>query len=138
MAERVSIFIEGAPQPFGHFSQVVKFGNSLYISGQLPVDPKTNKLVSDNVDEQAKAVFSNLTAIMQGCQGAVSNIMMMTFYYIDLRDHKAVDKASKDVFFFTPPARTTVQVSALPFGARIMVDAVAVLNPPDLKPGLMV
>ncbi len=135
MPERVSIFIEGAPSAFGHFSQVVKFGNELHISGQLPVDPKTNKLVSDNITDQSKAIFDHLTAIMQACSGQLSNLMSTRIYLVDLRDHREFDKVSRDYFFFTPPARTVLQVAALPFGARVMMEANAILNPTELQAG---
>lgn len=131
MPERVSIYIDTAPKAFGHYSQVIKFGNQLFISGQVAIDPQTGKLVSNDPGEQAKAVFQSLTNITSACQGALSNIMMMTWYMTDLRDHKVMNEVSKEFFFFTPPARTTIQVSALPYGARLMVDAIADLNPPE-------
>lgn len=134
MPERVSIFVENAPMAFGHFSQVIKYGNSVHISGQLPIDPKTRRLVSTDITAQTKAVFDHLAAIMQACAGQLSNILHTRVYLIDLRDHGAVDAVSKEVFFFTPPARTVVMVTALPFGARIMVEAVAELNPVESAP----
>ncbi|HNM46299.1 RidA family protein [Candidatus Sumerlaeota bacterium] len=134
MAERVSIFVEGAPSAFGHFSQVIKHGNSVHISGQLPVDPKTNRLVSMEIGPQAKAVFENLSKIMQACAGQMSNILLTRIYLTDLRDHSAVDVITREVFFFTPPARTVVMVAGLPFGAKIMVEAVAELNPIEMAP----
>lgn len=135
MAEKVSIFVEGAPSPFGHFSQVVKFGNALHISGQLPLDPESGKLVSADMKEQSRAIFQHFTSIMQACAGQLSHILSTRVYLIDLRDYKTLDEVSKEFFFFTPPARTVLQVSALPFGARIMVDATAELNPVDMKGG---
>jgi 2-iminobutanoate/2-iminopropanoate deaminase len=129
MPERVSIFVENAPPPFGHFAQVIKYGTQVHVSGQLPLDPKTGRLVSAEPLEQAKAVFNNLTNVMQAVSGQLSNILSTRVYLIDLRDYKAVDDVSKEFFFFTPPARTVIQVAGLPFGARIMIDAVAELVP---------
>lgn len=137
MAEKVSIFVEGAPSAFGHFSQVIKIKDSVHLSGQLPVDPETNRLVSQDVGEQCRKVFEHMTALMQACSGQLSNILHTRVYLVDLRDHAAYDKVCRD-FFFTPPARTVVQVAALPFGARIMVDAVAELNPVELKGGKLI
>ncbi|MEO8377847.1 MAG: RidA family protein [Candidatus Sumerlaeota bacterium] len=134
MAERVSIFVEGAPSAFGHFSQVMKQGTSVHISGQLPVDAATNRLISPEIGPQTKLVFENLTKIMQACAGQLSNILLTRIYLIDLRDHAAVDAITREVFFFTPPARTVVLVAGLPFGARIMVEAVAELNPIEMAP----
>lgn len=135
MPEKVSIFVENAPPAFGHFAQVVKYEHSIHISGQLPIDPATKRLVSDNPEEQSRAVFNHLTAIMQATAGQLSNILSMRVYLVDLRDHAPFDKISREFIFFTPPARTVIQVAGLPFGARIMVDAIGELNPVEMKPG---
>ena len=135
MPEKISLFIENAPSPFGHFAQVIKFQNAVHVSGQLPIDPKTQRLVSEDMQEQSRAVFRHLTSVMQGCAGQLSNILSTRVYLIDLRDHGTFDKVSREFFFFTPPARSVVQVVALPFGARIMVDAIAELNPVEMKAG---
>jgi 2-iminobutanoate/2-iminopropanoate deaminase len=138
MSEKVSIFVESAPKPFGNFAQVVKLGNTVHISGQLPIDLETGRLVSNDVGEQSKVVLKYLTAIMQSCAGQVSNILSTRIYLVDLRDHGAYDKVSKEVFYFTPPTRTVIAVAALPFGARIMIDATAELVPIEIKSaGLM-
>lgn len=129
MPERVSIYVEGAPNAFGHFSQVIKFGNAIHVSGQLPLDPATMRLVSPEPDAQARAVFRHLTAVLQACSGQLSNVLSTKIYLIDLKDYGHVDKVSKEFFFFTPPARTVMQVAALPYGARVMIDAIAELNP---------
>jgi len=135
MPERVSIFVESAPSAFGHFSQVVKYGNALHISGQLPLDPATNRLVSDDPAEQARSILTHLTAIVQACAGQLSNVMSTRLYLVDLRDHKAFDTVSKDFFFFIPPARTVIPVASLPFGARMMIEAVAELPILEKKTG---
>lgn len=136
MAEKVSIFVENAPSSYGHFSQAIKMENDIHISGVLPIDPQTNRLVAAEIGPQAKAVFNYLTAIMQSCGGQLSNILSLRLYLIDLRDHAEVDKISKDHFFFIPPARTVIAVSAIPFGARLCIDATARLNPIDIGSGV--
>lgn len=133
MAEKVSIFVEGAPSSYGHFSQAIKLGDSIHISGQLPIDPKTNRLVAPDAAAQARRVFDCLTTIMQSCGGQLSNILSIRLYLIDLRDHAEVDKVSKEYFYFVPPARTVVAVAALPFGARVCIDATAELSRSDLS-----
>ena len=137
MAEKVSIFVESAPSAFGYFAQVIKLENAVHTSGQLPIDPETNRLVSEDPGEQARAVFQHLTAVMQACGGQLSNILSMRVYMTDLRDHKPFDEVSKEFFFFTPPARSVIQVAGLPFGARMMVDAIAELQPVEVKPGTL-
>jgi enamine deaminase RidA (YjgF/YER057c/UK114 family) len=109
----------------------------IHISGQLPIDPKTNRLVSDDPKEQARAVLKSMTSCMQACAGQMSNILSMRVYLVDLRDHKPFDEISKEFFFFTPPARTVLQVAGLPFGARIMIDAIGELNPVEVKGGTL-
>jgi 2-iminobutanoate/2-iminopropanoate deaminase len=136
MPERVSVFVEGAPSSYGHFSQAIKMGDIIHISGQLPIDPATNRLVAADAGAQARCVFDYLMKIMQACGGQLSNILSMRLYLIDLRDHAEVDKVSKEVFFFVPPARTVIAVAALPFGARVCIDAVAQLNPSDFAFGI--
>lgn len=135
MPEKVSIFVESAPSSYGHFSQAIKIENDIHISGLLPIDPQTNRLVAAEIGPQAKAVFSYLTAIMQSCGGQLSNILSIRLYLIDLRDHAEVDKLSKEYFFFIPPARTVVAVSAIPFGARLCIDATARLTPVEFALG---
>ncbi len=137
MSEKISIFVENAPTPYGHFTQAIKVENHVCISGQLPLKPEENVLVGDDIESQAKAVFHHLTAIMQGCTGQLSNITIVRFYLTDLSDHEAVDKVSREFFYFVPPARTVVQVAALPFGAKVMVEAEAELNPVEFKGGRM-
>lgn len=135
MPEKVSIFVEGAPRSFGHFAQVVKFGDHVHISGQLPLDPATNRLVSEDMADQSRAVLKSLTAIMQACAGQVSNVLSTRIYLVDLRDHKIFDQVSKEFFFFTPPTRTVIPVPVLPVGAKIMLEAQAILNPIEMKGG---
>lgn len=135
MPERVSIFVENAPSPFGHFSQVIKFGTAIHVSGLLPIDPATRRLISEDPLEQSRCILKHLTSVMQACSGQVSNILSMRVYMVDLRDHAKFDEASKEVFFFVPPARTVIQVAGIPFGARMMIDAIAELNPIEMQGG---
>jgi|JI8StandDraft_1071087.scaffolds.fasta_scaffold184691_2 reactive intermediate/imine deaminase len=132
MPEKVSIFVEGAPSAYGHFAQAIKLGDTVHISGQLPIDAQTNKLVAPDAATQARTVFNYLTAIMQSCGGQLSNVLSMRLYLIDLRDHAEVDKISREFFFFIPPARTVVAVAALPFGARVCIDATAQLTTSEI------
>ncbi len=137
MAEKISVFVDEAPTPYGHFTQAIKVGNHVFVGGQLPLKADENVLVGDDIESQAKAVFHHLTAIMQGCTGQLSNITILRVYLTDLSDHEAVDKISQDHFYFVPPARTVIQVAALPFGAKIMIEAEGELNPAELKGGRM-
>lgn len=132
MAEKVSIWAEGCPQPFGNYCQAIKMGNMIYLSGQLPIDPATGRPIGGDIEAQARRVFDNMTALLQACGGQLSNILMSTVYLVDLRDFPAFDKVTKDYFFFLPPARTTVAVSALPGGSRVCVDAIAEIKTAEI------
>ncbi len=124
MTEKVSIWAEEAPQPFGHYSQAIKMGNRIFISGQLPLDPKSGRPIGGDVEAQSRQVLQNMTAILQSCGTQLSHLVMTTLYLVDLRDFPVFDKVSKEFFFFMPPARTTIAVSALPGGARICMDGI--------------
>jgi len=128
MPEKIVLQTDTAPKPFGNFSQSVKVGDMLYISGVLSLDPTTNKPAGGTPEEQATLIFKNLTAIMESMGAALSHVLTTTVYFVDLRDFPVFDKVSKDYFYFNPPARTSVGVSALPGNCRICVDAVAQLN----------
>jgi len=131
MSEKVSIWAESAPGPLGHYCQAMKYGNTIHFSGQLPVDAKTLELVGPDPGLQIKTVFSYLTEYMHACGGQMSHILKVNLYLTDLADLPAYEKAAKEVFFFLPPALTVVQVAALPLGARICLDAVAEIKPPE-------
>jgi len=132
MAEKTAVQADGVPRTYGHFSQAVKFGNTIYVAGQLPLDPKTGRPVGGEFDAQARQVFHNLTAIMAACGGNLGNVMKGTLYLVDMRDFPAWDKVAKEFFFFVPPALTTVPVSGLPGGCRVCFDCIA-----EMKPGEM-
>jgi 2-iminobutanoate/2-iminopropanoate deaminase len=125
MSEKVSIFAEEAPAPFGHYCNAIKFGSGIHLSGQLPLDPKTGRPIQGDAEAQARQVLDNMTAILQACGCQMSNVLKTTLYLTDLRDFPIFDKVSKDYFFFLPPARTTVAVAALPGGCRICLDGYA-------------
>ena len=125
MAEKVSVLAENAPKPFGHYCQAIKMGNTIYMSGQLPLDAKTGKPVGGDIKAQARQVFDNMTTLLQACGAQLSQILTTRVYLVDLRDFPGFDEISKEYFFFLPPARTTVAVPALPGGCRVCVEAIA-------------
>ena len=133
MAEKISVWAEDAPSPFGHFSQAIKMDDMIYISGQLPLDAKNGKPIGGSVEDQARQVLDNLTAVLQSTGGQMGMVLKTTLYLTDLRDFPTYDKISKDYFFFTPPAQTTIVVSALPGGSKICLDAVAKFSEIDAQ-----
>ena len=127
-ARRVPLVIEGATPALGHASQAIKFGDIVYISGQLPVDPTTNKIKGKDIASQTKVCLQSLDTIMDFLGGALSNIMKITIYVVNMEDLPGMEKVYKQYFSFQPPARTIVGASRLPMNARIQMDAV--IHPP--------
>ena len=126
--KKIPLVIEGATPALGQASQAIKFGGTLYVSGQLPVDPKTNKLVGKDIASQTEACIKSLKTITDFVGGALSNIVKMTIYVKAMDDLPQMEKVYKEHFSFEPPARTIVEVSRLPMNARIQMDAV--IHPP--------
>lgn len=122
------IYTNKAPKPIGPYSQAVKIGPWLFVSGQLPIDPVTNNIVEDDIDGQTRRVFENIKAILESCGYTFNDIVKITVYLVDLNDFQKFNEVYKLYFEKNAPARTTVQVSALPRGARVEIDVIAYKN----------
>lgn len=132
MPEKISIWSEHVPPPQGHYCQAIKYGNTVHISGQLPLDPKTGKLSGADAAAQAKVVFGHMAELVQASGGQVSHILRLTIYLTDLADLPVVEAELKRVFYFLPPARTVVGVAALQAGAKICADALVEIKLPEV------
>jgi len=118
---------DGAPKAIGPYSQGVMTGSGLmFLSGQIPLDPATGQLVAGDIRAQTSRVMENLGAVLAAAGLSFSNVDKTTIYLVDLVDFAAVNEVYGQRFPQTPPARATVQVAALPKGARVEIDAVAV------------
>jgi len=118
---------DGAPKAIGPYSQGVMTGSGLmFLSGQIPLDPATGQLVAGDIRAQTSRVMENLGAVLAAAGLSFSNVVKTTIYLVDLVDFAAVNEVYGQRFPQTPPARATVQVAALPKGARVEIDAVAV------------
>lgn len=115
-----------APAAIGPYSQAVRAGNSVYLSGQIPLDPSTGDLVPGDITDQAKQVFENLKAVCEAAGGSLDDVVRVGIYLTDLSDFARVNDVMAD--YFTPPypARSTIQVAGLPRDARVEVDAILV------------
>jgi 2-iminobutanoate/2-iminopropanoate deaminase len=123
-----SIATQAAPAAIGPYSQAIRFsGPMLYISGQIPLDPATMKLVEGGIEEQTRRVMENLKAVLGASGCGLDDIVKTTIYLTSLEDFKAVNQVYGEYFAEQPPARATVEVSALPMGAAVEIEAVAVL-----------
>lgn len=127
MADKVVIHTDRAPAPIGPYSQAVKFGNMLFLAGQVGLDPKTGKFAGPDVTSQGQQIFKNIEAVLQFVGATFGQVARCVVYLVDLNDMAAVNKLFGEHFIFEPPARTTVQVAALPGGARIEIEATVII-----------
>lgn len=124
MAVREAIHSDDAPGAIGTYSQAVRVGDTVYLSGQIPLDPATMEMVSGGFEAQAVRVFENLRAVARAAGGGFADIVKLNVYLADLANFPQVNAVMGR--YFTPPypARAAVQVAALPRGAAIEIDAV--------------
>ena len=116
------------PKAIGPYSTAVMQGGLCYLSGMIPVDPSTGKLASAEVEGQARQVFENIKTVLEEMELSMADILKTTVFLTDLGDFKAVNDIYAEYFGPDYPARSCVQVSALPMGSQIEVEAVASLK----------
>ena len=127
MSNRAVIATKSAPQAIGPYSQGIKAGNTVWISGQIPLDPISMTLVEGDIAAQAEQVFTNLAAIAEAAGGTLNNAVKVNISLTDLSDFDAVNTVMASHFEAPYPARACVQAAALPKGADIDVEAIMVL-----------
>jgi reactive intermediate/imine deaminase len=116
-----------APQAIGPYSQAIKAGSMVFLSGQIPLNPETMELVAGDVAEQTHQVFENLIAVAEAAGGGLANTVKLTIYLTNLGDFAVVNEIMAGYFNEPYPARATIQVSALPKGSAVEIDAVLAL-----------
>lgn len=117
-----------APAAIGSYSQAIRVADTVYISGQIPLDPQTMDVVSDDFTEQAQQVFVNLAAVASAAESSLADAVKLTVYLTDLDDFAALNDVMSEHMQEPYPARAAVQVAALPKGVRIEIDAVLYLG----------
>ncbi len=117
-----------APAAIGPYSQAVRAGNTVYFSGQIPLDPVTGALVEGDIQAQTRRVFDNLAAVAEAAGGSLAQIVRVGIYVTDLGHFAEVNAVMAEYFQAPYPARSTIEVSALPKGAQVEVDAVMALD----------
>lgn len=125
---RSIIQTEHAPSAIGPYSQAVRAGNTVYLSGQIPLDPASGEMVHGDITVQARRVFDNLKAVCEAAGGSLGDLVRVGIYMVDLAHFGAVNAVMEDYFEQPYPARATVQVAALPKGAQVEVDGILVLD----------
>jgi reactive intermediate/imine deaminase len=121
---RNSIHTERAPKAIGTYSQAVRAGDTVYISGQIPFDPATGNLVSGEIEVEIKRVFENLKAVAEAAGGTLSDAVKLTVFLTDMAHFPKVNDVMATYFTAPYPARAAVGVAALPRGARVEIECI--------------
>ena len=125
MSSKQAIQSDNAPAPIGPYSQAVKVGDTMYLSGQVPLDPATGELIDGDIDAMARRIFDNLAAVMAAAGGSLADIVKLTLYLVDLNDFAKVNAVMAEYFQEPYPSRATVAIAGLPKGAPVEVEAIA-------------
>lgn len=126
--EKVAIICPQAPAAIGPYAQAVKFGNMIFVSGQIPIHPQTGEVFGENTGQQTELVIRYLKVIMEQAGGALANIVKTTVYLANMDDFAQMNGVYEKHFDYNPPARATVEVSRLPKGVLVEIDAIAILR----------
>lgn len=127
MTNKAIIHTDHAPAAIGTYSQAVKVNNTVYLSGQIPLDPETMELVSEDIAAQISQVFDNLTAVCKAAGGDLSNIVKLNIFLTDLGDFPVVNEIMAQRFQEPYPARAAIGVRALPKGAMVEMDGIVII-----------
>ncbi|HBJ90995.1 MAG TPA: reactive intermediate/imine deaminase [Gammaproteobacteria bacterium] len=127
MSDKQAIQTSDAPAAIGPYSQAIRSGSLLFCSGQIPLDPITMEIVSQDVADQAHQVFLNLSAVAEAAGSSLDAAVKLTIFLTDLDDFAVVNEIMSKYFKLPYPARATIQVSALPKAAQVEVEAILVL-----------
>ena len=117
---------KGAPGAIGPYSQAVAFGDFVFSSGQIPIDPRTGQFVEGGIAEQTEQVLKNLSEVLRAAGVGLSDVVKTTVYLADMTDFAAMNEVYGRFFPENPPARSTVQAARLPRDARVEIDVIAV------------
>ena len=122
------ISTESAPAAIGPYSQAVRTGNLVFLSGQIPLDPQTMEVVEGGIEAQARQVFTNLNAVCEEAAGSLGDIVKLNLYLTDLDDFARVNAVMEEFFTAPFPARAAVGVKALPKGVAFEAEGVMVIG----------
>ncbi|MGV7222108.1 MAG: RidA family protein [Nitrospinales bacterium] len=126
--EKRAIKTENAPAAIGPYEQAIRIGEFLYTSGQIAIDPKTGEMVSGDIEAETDRVLKNLQAILSSDGMTFDNVIKTTVYLADMENFARMNKVYESFFSTSKPARSCVQAAALPKGANVEIDIIAVAN----------
>jgi 2-iminobutanoate/2-iminopropanoate deaminase len=123
---QIEIRTEAAPAPVGPYSQAIGLSELVFVSGQIPLDPKTGEIVRGEIEDETRQVLANLKAVLEASRSELSCVVKATVYLTDMSLFPRINAIYAEAFDTDPaPARATVEVSALPLGAQVEIDAIA-------------
>lgn len=123
---KTPVLVSSAPAPIGPYSQAIKTHNGMvFVSGQIALDPASGNLVGPDAAAQTRQIMAHLEAILEAAGSSLARVVKTTIFLTDLADFSAVNEVYGQAFPFAPPARSTVQVAALPKGAKVEIEAIA-------------
>jgi reactive intermediate/imine deaminase len=131
--KREIVITNEAPKAIGTYSQAVKVGNTVYLSGQIPLDPASGELVAGEIRAQITRVFDNLVAVAKAAGGSLQDVVKLNVFLTDLKNFPQVNEIMAQYFQEPYPARAAIGVAALPRGAQVEMDAIIVLAAPAKK-----
>jgi 2-iminobutanoate/2-iminopropanoate deaminase len=127
MPHKQIVSTKNAPAAVGPYSQGIRVGELIFTAGQIALVPQTGKLVEGDIEAQTRQVMQNLAAILEAAGSSLANIVKTTVFVTDINDFARVNQVYGSFFNDAPPARSTIQVAALPLGAKVEIEAVAIL-----------
>lgn len=119
-----------APKAIGSYSQAVVYGGLVYLSGQIPLDPGTNKLIEGGITAQTERVLENIKAVLEACGASLDSVLKTTVFLKSMDDFPAMNQTYERYFAKNPPARSTVQAAKLPRDVSVEIDAIAAITAP--------
>ena len=128
MSRRQAVATDNAPKAIGPYSQAVRAGNLLFVSGQVPIDPATGALIEGDIAAQTDRVMRNLAAILEAAGASMDHVVRCTVYLADMNDFAAMNEVYGGYFSQPAPARATIQAVRLPKDARVEIDVIASLT----------
>ena len=129
---QTEIRTDDAPAPVGPYSQAIGLDGLVFVSGQIPLDPKTGEIVKGEIEDETRQVLANLKAVLEASGASLADVVKATVYLTDMSLFPRVNAIYAEAFNSDPaPARATVAVSALPLGANVEIDAIAISRPSD-------
>lgn len=123
-----AVFTDNAPKPKGPYSQAVIYGDLVFVSGQVPVDPKTNEIIRGSIEEEAERTLENIKNILHEAGSCLENALKVTVYLSDMEYFQRFNKIYEKYFSKNPPARTCIQAGRLPMDIKVEVDVVGYIN----------